>query len=125
MIGEIYYAKTSYYDNSKKCMSFKARPVVIIAMADASDCVVLPISTIPHSENINPEYDIKIDPVEYNQSGLKKISYVRTNKQTIVEKGEISAESICNLKAQYPDLYETILQKREKFNDEITKQSRS
>ena len=125
MIGEIYLAKMSYFNAKGNKQDFKSRPILIIAMADASDCVVLPISTIPHSENINPEYDVKIDPEEYKQSVLKRTSYVRTNKQTIVEKGEISVKSICNLKTQYSDLYETILQKREKFNSEITKQSRS
>ena len=121
LIGEIHKTITPY--NSKTgLMSFKSRPALLIANADVDDFVVLPVSTITRRENINPEYDIEVDPAFYTRTNLAKISYIRTHKQTIINRSQIS-DIICDIKSEYPDLYVSILEKREKFSSLITDQA--
>ena len=125
LIGEIRIAKLHYYDSATKTTQHKNRPVLVIAKSDEKDYVILPISSVNVKENINEVYDLKIDPRDYPKANLAKTSYVRTHKQTITNYKDFVVRKISSLKDEYPDLYETILQKREKFSDEITKQSRS
>lgn len=123
MIGEIYIAMVPYFDVGSKQIKAKKRPVLIIADIDSKDYAFLPISTVKNPAFMNPEYDIEIDPQSYPDTVAIK-SYVRTNKQSYVHRYNL-LNKVSDLKNKYPDLYESILQKREKFNDEITKQSRS
>ena len=122
LIGEIHKTITPFYDNQTGCMSYKSRPALLIANADSDDYVVLPVSTISRSENINPEYDIKVDPTFYPRTNLRRISYIRTHKQTIINRSQIS-DIICDIKSEYPDLYILVLDKREKFSSLITVQA--
>lgn len=124
MIGEIRRALTPFYDNTKNRMSFKSRPVLIIAQADNSDYIVLPVSRITRRENINEVYDIKIDPALYPSLNLSAVSYVRTHKQTVVHAAEIGS-IYGNMKSDYPDIFLTILEKRNEFSKEITEQALS
>lgn len=124
MIGEIRRALTPFYDNTKNRMSFKSRPVLIIAQADNSDYIVLPVSRITRRENINEVYDIKIDPALYPSLNLSAVSYVRTHKQTVVHAAEIGS-IYGNMKSDYPDIFLTILEKRDEFSKEITEQALS
>lgn len=61
MIGKIYKARTPFYDQINHRMSYKARPALVLAKADAEDYVVLPVSSISIRANIDPVYDIEID----------------------------------------------------------------
>lgn len=122
MIGEIRKALTPFYDQHAGRVSVKSRPVLVIAQADTDDYVVLPVSTVSHRQNIDPVYDIEINPVDYPHSNLTRVSYVRTHKQTIVHRGSI-ADKICDLKSEYQDLYLKIVEKREQFSTEITNQA--
>lgn len=124
MIGEIRRALTPFYDNTKNRMSFKSRPVLIIAQADNSDYIVLPVSCITRRENINEVYDIKIDPALYPSLNLSAVSYVRTHKQTVVHAAEIGS-IYGDMKSDYPDIFLTILEKRNEFSKEITEQALS
>lgn len=122
MIGKIYKARTPFYDHTAQRMDFKARPVLVLAQADAGDYVVLPISTISIRTNVDPVYDIEIDPALYPKLHLRRVSYVRTHKQTTVNRANL-CEIIGDLKADYEDLYLTILLKREAFSHMISRQA--
>lgn len=120
MIGKIYKARTPYYNLIEHKMSYKARPALIIGKADYNDYVVLPISSISIKTNINPIYDIKLDPQIYPKLNLDKISYVRTHKQTIIHKANLHCQ-IADIKLNYNELYIKILNMRDNFNNYITK----
>lgn len=122
MIGKIYKARTPYYDQVTHAMSYKARPALVLGKADSDDYVVLPVSSISIKANIDPVYDIKIDPSLYPKLNLKHVSYVRTHKQTIVHRTNLRDE-IGDLKSEYEDLYLQILEKRETFSNSITQQA--
>lgn len=122
MIGEIRKARTPFYDFGTQSMSFKSRPALVIAKADDFDYVALPVSRITRRENLNPTYDIKIDPVAYPNLNLRAISYVRTHKQTIVNARDIG-DLISDMEEEYPNLYLSILEKREEFSKEISEQA--
>ena len=122
MIGEVWTALFPYYDVKTGKKNFKGRPVLIIAKADTGDYVTLPVSKVSRQENVDPIYDIKVDPAVYPVLGFPYVSYVRTHKQTIVH-----AADLCNkksdLKSSYQELYLEILSKREQFSEEITRQA--
>ncbi len=122
MIGEVWTALTPYFDVTLGKKSFKGRPILIVAKADAQDYVVLPISKISRQENVDPIYDIKIEPATYPATGLSYTSYIRTHKQTIIHAGEIGSKK-GELKGPYEDLFLEVLAKREQFSDEITRQA--
>lgn len=122
MIGKIYKARTPFYNQTTHQMSYKARPALVLANADTEDYVVLPVSSISIQTNIDPVYDIKIDPTLYPDLHLRKVSYVRVHKQTIVHRAELGDE-IGDMRSNYEDLYLEILAKREEFSDFITKQA--
>lgn len=115
MIGKIYASITPFYDSRNKINSFKRRPVLIIGGPRNNDYTVLPVSTITRREHIDPDYDIKIEPHEYPNLNLNRISYIRTHKQTTVHQASL-IKQIGDLKANYEDLYVTILEKLENFN---------
>ena len=112
MIGEIWTALTPCYNRNTKRMEYKGRPALMIAEADQDDYVALP----------DQEYDIPVGPATHPNLNLTDPSYVRTHKQTIIHRGEIG-RFIGDLRAEYPDLYLEILEKREQFNKEITEQA--
>lgn len=122
MIGKIHKALTPYYDNKAEQRSFKIRPVLIIAQADSDDYVALPISSITYKVNQNLTYDIEVDPNIYPNLNLKKISYIRTHKQIIIHRSCLNG-IISDMKYEYADLYLEVLEKRERFSNEITEQA--
>lgn len=109
MIGCIGIIVTPYYDSENKKNSFKKRPALIVSGPRNNDYTVLPISSISKKENIDEKYDIKIEPEEYPLLNLKKISYIRTHKQTIVHQNSITDKPISSLKDEYKDLYENVI----------------
>ncbi|MBR6861193.1 MAG: hypothetical protein IKM73_07730 [Acidaminococcaceae bacterium] len=122
MIGEIRRIRTPFFDLATNSVRMKARPGLILAKADSGDFVVLPVSSISRRQNCDAEYDIKVDPVVYPKLNLNCVSFIRTHKQTIVHISDI-APMISDLKGEYPDLFLTVLEKREAFSQEITKQA--
>lgn len=119
MIGKIYSSTTPYYDLKSKTNKFKKRPVLVIGNADKKDLTVLPISTVTKKENLHKNYDIEITPSEYPKLNLKKTSYIRTHKQTVVHISSIKEPEISDLKSEYPDLFLSVLEKLEDFNNSI------
>lgn len=118
MIGKIYSSVTPFYDSVRGINSFKRRPVFIIAGPKNNDYTVLPVSTITHKEHIDPEYDVVVEPSEYPELNLNKTSYIRTHKQTIVHRASL-VRPIGDLKVEYEDLYLTVLEKLEQFNQSV------
>ena len=114
MIGKIYSSITPFYD-SKKCInSFKRRPVLITGGPRNNDYTILPVSTITRKENIDPDFDVKVEPEQYPNINLDRISYIRTHKQTIVHQSSLSKE-IGDLKTEYEELYLLVLEKLEEL----------
>ena len=103
MIGKIYSSVTPFYDSKKGMNSFKRRPVLIINGPRNNDYTVLPVSTVTHTEHIDSEYDVRVEPDKYPKLNLNRISYIRTHKQTTVHR-------------EYEDLYLSVLEKLESFN---------
>lgn len=103
-------------------MQFKGRPALIIAKADQEDYVVIPISTVSNRANLDPDYDVEIDPAVYPLLGLDHVSYARTHKQLVIHSAEIGT-LYGDMKSNYIDLYLDILQKREQFSQSITDQA--
>lgn len=118
MIGKIYWSVFPYYDSKAGKESFKKRPVLIISGPRNNDYTVLPISTVSIKSNLDSEYDIEINPMNYPTLGLTKICYVRTHKQTIVHQGALTT-NISDLKGSCEELYLEILMKWEKFNGDV------
>lgn len=105
-------------------MQIKSRPALVIAQADAKDYIILPVSSVSKRKNLDPIYDVEIDPSVYPRLHLKNISYVRAHKQAVIHSADFS-DRISDMKYEYPDLYEDILKKREMFSNEISKQARA
>lgn len=118
MIGAIYVSITPFYNSATKTNSFKNRPVLIIGGPRNNDYTVLPISTISNKINLDADYDIEIDPAKYPLLNLSQLSYVRTHKQTVIHRGSLTSK-IGDMKADYADLFERVLDKWKAFNKEI------
>lgn len=124
MIGEIRKALTPFFDSKTHQKSMKSRPVLILAKADSGDFTVLPVSRVTRSENIDPHYDVKVDPMVYPDLNLRDVSYVRTHKQTTIHIAEIG-DKIGDMKISYEDLYLEVLALREEYSAEVTHQALS
>ena len=122
MIGEIRKALTPFYDAQKGKMAYKSRPALVIAMADSSDYIVLPVSTISRPADRHPLYDVEIDLTVYPLLNLDKPSFVRTHKQTVIYASQMG-DMIGNMRVNYEELYLSILEKREAFSAQISTQA--
>ena len=122
MIGKIYWSVFPYYDSKAGKNSFKKRPVLIISGPRNNDYTVLPVSSVSIKSNLDPDYDIEIDPVKYTKLGLTKVCYVRVHKQTIVHQGALTT-MLGDLKNDYADLYLDIMLKLDSFNKEVMENS--
>ena len=69
MVGKIVRCLTQYYDARLQRISIKSRPALVLKSPENDDYVVLPISTIPNRINVNPTYDIEIDPAKIGLAG--------------------------------------------------------
>ena len=112
MIGKIYVSMVEFYDAKNQKNSIKARPVLILSNVRNNDFTVLPISTISNTQNIDLDYDIEVNPQIYQNLNLKKISYIRTHKQTVTHRASIT-KVIINVKKMYPALYTRVIDKVE------------
>lgn len=118
MIEMVYVSKFQFYNKAKNRMDFKKRPVLIVSKADSTDYVVLPISRVTNQANLDTYYDFKIDPVDMPLLNLTQISYVRTHKQSIVNKSNL-IKGVVNFKKEYTKEYSTIIAKVKEFQDNI------
>ena len=122
MIGEVWTVLIGFYDVRIHRMNHKARPALVIAQADSDDYVILPISSVSRRENLDPLYDVEVDPAQYPLLGFPHLSYIRTHKQTTVHIGEMGSKK-SDLRGTYPDLFLDVIAKREQFSNEITRQA--
>ena len=120
--GSVCISITPFYDTTTRKNSFKKRPVFVLGAADSGDFNVLPISRVTNPRNLDPIYDIQVDPLIYPNLNLTAVSYVRTHKQTVVNKASLN--EISNMKSEYLDLYTTILDKLEEFNNSLITNAR-
>ncbi len=99
-------------------MEFKNRPVLIVGYADSTDYVILPISRVTNSANIDSDYDLQITQQMVPLMNLTQTSYIRTHKQSVVHAGELTRE-IVDFKEEYPDIYIEAMAKMEEFQKSI------
>ena len=118
MIGKAYVATFPFYNNQIHQMQFKNRPVLIIGQADSSDYIVLPISRITNSVNIDPYYDHMITIQTTPLMNLKQTSYIRTHKQTVINIASLT-KMIVDFRQEYSDIYMEVLAKVEEFQKNV------
>jgi len=118
VIGKAYVSTFQFYDNRNHRMSFKNRPVLIVGQADATDYVILPISRVTNSANLDMDYDYKVEPQDVPLMNLTQTSYIRTHKQSTVHAGELTRE-IVDFKNEYPDKYIDVIAKMEEFQKKL------
>lgn len=114
MIGKAYVSTFPFYDSRTRKMSFKSRPVLIVGKADSDDYIVLPISRVTNTANLDSNYDLMLDPIKVPMMNLKQCSYVRTHKQSVIHAKELTKE-IVDFKNVYEDIYLEIISKMEEF----------
>ncbi len=120
MIGKAYVSTFPFYNKNSHRMEFKNRPVLIVGQADPRDYVILPISRVTNSVNIDTEYDYQITQQDVPLMNLRQTSYIRTHKQSIIHAGELTKE-IVDFKVEYPDIYINVIAKMEQFQKSIIK----
>lgn len=118
MIGKAYISTTPFYDSRQRRMSFKQRPVLIIGRADNNDYVVLPISRVTNTINLNSCYDLPISPIDVPLMNLQKQSYIRTHKQCIIHQKNLIKE-ITDFRNNYEQLFVEVLSKVNQFQKSI------
>lgn len=118
MIGKICSISTPYYDIKSRQMKIKSRPALVIAQADVSDYNVLPVSKVSDRSKVDSTYDIPLDPNVYPKLNLTVYSFVRTHKQTVVNKQQMG-RIWSDMKVDYPELYQTVTDKLESYYKQI------
>lgn len=118
MIGKICSAITPYYDRATQKNAFKKRPVLVIGGPRNNDYTVIPISTIKIQQNIDPDYDIPVDPLVYPKLNLTQKSYIRTHKQLTIHAGSLT-KAFGDMATDYPELYYDVMGKMEEYNKEL------
>jgi hypothetical protein len=120
MIGKIVKCRTQYYDVRLQRNSIKSRPALVLKSPEDDDYVVLPISTIPNRTNVNPVYDIEIDPSKFSRINLTRLSYVRTHRMISIPMQQIDTSIIIgDLKSDYEEFFLEIVERVEQFHNEI------
>ena len=122
MIGKIYWSVFPYYNSKTGKRDFKKRPVLVISGPRNNDYTVLPISSVSIKNNLDPEYDVEINPANYPSLGLTKICYIRTHKQSVVHQASLTSK-LGDLKEDYQELYLKVLLKLEEFNKDVLNNS--
>lgn len=112
--GKICVSVTPFYNIKTGKNDFKKRPVLVLGIADAGDFNVLPISRVTNSRNLDLHYDIQVNPSIYPNLNLTSLSYVRTHKQTVVNKSSLN--EISDMKTEYLDLFTEILNRLHDYN---------
>ena len=118
MIGKVYWSITQFYDSATKQMSFKRRPILIIDGPRNNDYTALPISTISKRVNLDPKYDIPIDPSQRAVLNLPRECFVRTHKQFPIHAANIHNQA-GDMKNNLLDLYLNVLSKVEEYQQEV------
>ena len=118
MIGKAYVSTFPFYNKNSCKMEFKNRPVLVVGQADLTDYVILPISRVTNSANLDSDYDFKITQKDVPLMNLKQTSYIRTHKQSVVHVRELTRELI-DFRTEYPEIYVEVIGKMEEFQKSI------
>lgn len=122
MGGKIVKCLTQYYDIGLHRISIKSRPALVLKSPENDDYVVLSVSTIPNRINVNPVYDIEIDPSKFPKINLTRLSYIRTHRMVSIPIQQIDGSIIIgDLKSDYEELFLEIVEKVEQFHNEVMK----
>ena len=120
MIGKIVRCLTQYYDVRSQRILIKSRPALVLKSPENDDYVVLPISTIPNRVNVNPIYDIEIDPLKFPKINLTRLSYIRTHRMVSIPIQQIDSSVIIgDLRLDYEEVFLEIMEKVEQFHNEM------
>lgn len=122
MVGKIHVILTQYYDLRTRKNKTKARPALIIGEQRNNDYTVLPISSVSKRENLDADYDVEISPQKYPRLNIDHTSYVRTHKQLPVHRANVGKE-LSDMKGNYPNLFLSILEKRDQWNNLLSKEA--
>lgn len=123
MIGCMCISIFPYYDIKSHANGFKKRPVLVIGQADSGDYVCLPISRVTRSEHIDAVYDVAVSPDVVPLANLSQISYIRTHKQTVINKAAL-AKVVVDFKTEYAGIFQEVISKVETFQAIMIKQAR-
>ena len=119
MIGKIYNAKNfPFFDKDKGKMSYGNRPVLVIGIADTGDCNILPLSRVNEKENVNEDFDIKLNPADFPKLKLKYESYVRVHKQNVIHSGNFDLY-VGDMANDYPEKYHDIMTALKDYNHKM------
>ena len=123
MIGKIYNARNfPFFDSVKGSMSYGNRPVLIIGIADTGDCNVLPLSRVKNRANIDKDYDVKLEPLNYPKLKLKDTSYIRVHKQNLIHSDNFDFY-IGDMANDYPGKYKDIMDKLTEYNEKLLRKA--
>lgn len=122
MIGKVYMSVVDYYDSKTKTTRKKGRPVLIVAGPRNDDYTVLPISTIKNRANLDPDFDILIDPAARAKLSLQQECFVRTHKQMSLHMNTL-IKQIGDMKNDEANLYLEALAKMEEFQKSVIQQA--
>ena len=97
--------------------------VAVPLVAQDSEYVVLPVSTLSNKSCYCKEYDILLEKSSLINSTLDKDSYVRAHKRTVIYKADIDfTKCIVDLKKNHPPIFTEIIDKMSKY-DSLIKES--
>lgn len=122
LIGKVYLSVVNYYDSKTHTTRRKGRPVLIVAGPRNNDYTVLPISTVKNRQNLDPDFDLLIDPPARALLSLTDECFIRTHKQTTVHDGSLIKEK-GDMKRDLQDLFLKALEKMEAYQRHILDQA--
>ncbi|MGI1836867.1 hypothetical protein ACRPK2_05880 [Lactococcus garvieae] len=124
LIGKIKVSRMPYYDNKERKIKFKARPILILKCEKEfgmSDVTAVPISSISIKRNLDDSFDIEIVKRMYPALNLMKDTcYIRCGKIITINKRELAVDTVSDLKSNYPDLWQTVIDKVSEYFSDIT-----
>jgi len=122
IIGDVCVFASPYYDTVRRRNDFKARPSLIIGVADLGDYNILPISKVTDRRYLDADYDIPVFPSNYPNLNLNDPSYVRVHKQTVFHDRALH-QVLSNMKTSYPELFLSVIVKLEEYSNKLIENS--
>ena len=118
MIGTVWLSIVEFYDLKTKTTRRKTRPVLVVGGPRNNDYTVLPVSTITLRQNVDPQYDILVEPANRAILSLNKECFIRTHKQMPMHQAQL-VKQLGDMKTDLPDLYLDAVSRMEEYQKEI------
>lgn len=118
MIGKVYLSIVDYYNVKTGRTERKSRPVLVIGGPRNNDYTVLPISTISKRQNVDPKFDVLVDPSSRSVLMLNRECFIRTHKQMPLHQASLYKE-LSNMKDSLPDLYLQAISLMEEYQQNL------